>query len=552
LVTNFELGTGGSPTALALTPQGDQIYIANSDEKNSLSSVQFGTRFPDEWHLTSGAVRPLCLPTPFHLVARLGSASMRTAISQVVPVAESCPYEFSFWGIAKGPETNEPPAVAEVLWLSRDCGLLRADQVPIEVQETSAAGSGGVGGTFGAIDAVAQRLPLVLHHKRLMGPVGADQAEVRLSVPTGGEAAIDLVSLIATAEAVANADFKLLQDGQLADWTLSPGITPGVSVLEADEGIQVQNAGAVTAELIQTVVARGDERFVLEFLGRTMRRSVQTNPHLELRWLKADKSLAGSPIIVVQIPPEGLDSLGATGTTPTETTQVEIHLVVPAGTTQDVSRISLRFLAPNIVPVSFIAQAPGELTVSDVRIAFEQVEPAAPPVPDRGLCLPTPPGRQPGETSSGCCFCHRCKSEQTLVEPKPVVTPAGRPALAGRCATCGNELVRFGGPRIPGVPPFSLQRFPAHSPILVRSPLRTGTAAAERTSLTAEVVASIPLTAISGIGEVRARRLTEIGIDSLEKLAETSPQHVAQIEGIDEKMATEFITSAQLLVARPK
>ena len=363
---------------------------------------------------------------------------MPTALSQVVPVVESCPYEFSFWGIASEPVTNEPPAVAEVLWLSSDCGLLRADPVLVERPDLVAI--------EGPEIPLSQ---LVRHRVRLTAPADANQAEVRFSVPTGGRAAIDLVSLSATAETVANADFKLLREGRLADWTLSPETALGVSVLAIESGIRLQNASAATAELLQPVAAQSNQPFTLEFQGKAVvRSSPQTNPRLELRWLKADGAPTGSPTIV-EILPAGLDASVANGTAPADATQAEIHLTVPAGTTQDIKRVSLRFSAPTTVPVTFIAQAPGELTVSDLRVAFEQVEAPLPQIPDRGLCLPTPLGRQPGETSSDCCFCHHCESEQTLVETKPVVTPAGRPALAGRCATCGNALVRFGGPASP-------------------------------------------------------------------------------------------------------
>jgi DNA-binding beta-propeller fold protein YncE len=124
------------PVALALAPQGDQIYVANniSNTNSSVSSIQFGTRLPSEWNLTSGAVTPFCLDVAFHLVAVLGSDTMPTGLSQVVPVAESSLYEFSFWGIARETDTNEPPAVAEVLWRGGDCGPLGSpDPIPIKL-----------------------------------------------------------------------------------------------------------------------------------------------------------------------------------------------------------------------------------------------------------------------------------------------------------------------------------------------------------------------------------------------------------------------------------
>lgn len=529
-----------SPTALALTPQGDRVYVVTDDDNSSLISIQVGTRLPAEWSRTSGLVTPVCWPDPFHLVAVLGfplqaPKPMPTALSQVVPVAESCPYEFGFWGIA-----SEPDAMAEVLWLSRDCGLLRMDQVPIQVV-LGPENKGSAVRFFAHVgDAVAQRPPLVFHRQRLIVPEGADQAEVRFSVPAGVVAVIDMVSLIATAEVVSNADFKLLREGRLADWILSPSMAPGVSVLHIESGIRLQNASAATAELVQTVAAKSNQPFTLEFQGKAVAGAgaqAQANPCVELRWLKADGAATGS-LTSIEILPAGLGSSVASGTAPADATLAEIHLIAPAGTTQEIKRVSLRFLPPTTVPVTFIAQAPGELTLSDVRIAFEQVEASLPPVPDRGLCVPTPPGHRPGETPGDCCFCHHCESEQTMIETKSVVTPADRPALAGRCATCGTELVRPGGPRVPGAQLLSLRRLPVRSPVL------------HPTTLRAEAAPVPPLTAMAGIGERRARQLAEIGIISIEGLAAAAPEDVARaMKGVSVKNAANFIGRARQLLA---
>jgi len=38
----------------------------------------------------------------------------------------------------------------------------------------------------------------------------------------------------------------------------------------------------------------------------------------------------------------------------------------------------------------------------------------------------------------------------------------------GQLSHCGNALVRFGGPRIPGAQPFPLRRLLATQPIVIR------------------------------------------------------------------------------------
>jgi hypothetical protein len=468
---------------------------------------------------------------------------MSTGLSQVVPVAESSPYEFSFWGIAREPDTNEPPAMAEVLWLGGDCGPLPSDPpVPIKlIEDPPVVAPPPISATLFSANAAGRTASLVLHRVRLTAPAGANQAEVRFTVPSGGAAAIDRVSLLTTSEAVANADFRLQQDDRLTDWALSPELASSFRVFAAADGIELRNFGAASVELVQVAAAKSGEPFTLEFQGKAgVGSTSQTNPRVELRWLKADGTPTGSPT-TTEILPDGFASSSATGTAPGDATQVEIHLGVPAGTTLEVKRVSLRFSTPTPVPVSFIAQAPGELTVSDIRVAFDQVEPAAPPIPERGLCIPTPPGRQPGEAADDCCFCHHCQSEQSMVESKNVTTLAGRPAMMALCATCGSELLRVGGPRVEGAQPLALMQPAVLQPILIRS-----AATGERFHVKA---VAARLTDIRGIGEARARQLFAIGIDSVEKLAASAPETVAKIKFIRVEMASRIIADAKSLIA---
>lgn len=583
---DFLFDTARVPVALALAPLGDQIYVAANpdatDTISSISPIQLGARLPGEWQLTSGAVIPFCLGDPFHLVAVLSSVSMPTGLSQVVPVVESGSYEFSFWGISWESDTNEPPAMAEVLWVGANCGSLGTDPVPIDVfgDIPPTDPSKGLGASLFA-PAVGRAPSLKLHRVRLTAPAGANQAEVRFTVPSGGAAAIDQVSLSTTSEATANADFKLLKEGRLVGWTVSPGVAPGFSVLAALEGIQLRNAGAATVELLQVAAARKGEPFILEFQGKAISGPTQTNPQVELRWLKTDGTPTASSTNI-EIRPDSLGSSAATGVAPDDATQAEIHLSVPAGATLEVKRASLRFLTPTIVPVTFIAEAPGELTVSDIRVAFDRVEPAAPPIPDSGLCVPTPPGREPGETDEDCCFCHHCESAQTMVAAKPVMTAAGRPAMMASCGTCGNELLRAGGRGVSGKQPFLLTPSAGSPPAVIRSASKTaatapfevaakalrltdihGIGGARAKQLTRDGIASVenlaastfgsgtirseePLTAIKGIGNARAAKLAEMGVDTMSKLAAQDPKELVKaLPGMGHGLAARIVEDAR-------
>ncbi|HXQ71242.1 MAG TPA: helix-hairpin-helix domain-containing protein, partial [Pyrinomonadaceae bacterium] len=514
--------------SMALSPLGDQMYVANS-VTNNLSSIQFGTRLPAEWQLTSGEVRPICLPAPFHLAAELSSATLLSSLSQVVPVAPASPYELSFWGIAFEPQLDEPPAIAEVLWLNDACGLLLTDSIPIELSTQNVFEEGA---------------PLALHRltsrqvdgqtQPLTSPAGATQAEVRFSVSKAALARIDRASLAARSEALENGDFKLQKDNQLVGWKLRPDTTPGFNVTVAEDGLHLNNAGRTSVKLVQTVAAESRQPFTFQFEGKVLP-GVSEMPRIELRWLKGDGLAAGESTIV-QLAVDGLDVVLATGNVPADSSSVEIHFVVPPKSTIEVKRISLRYTKTTLVPVKFIAEAPGELNVSDVRVAFDEFVPERPAVPEAGLCKATPPGKQPGQ-SGNSCYCHNCEEETTMTAMKAIMTSEGKPAMMGRCRMCKTELLTRGGPPVTDAELLRLQTEPR--PVVVGSRVSQLT--------TRSIQPEARLTDIKGIGEPRAAQLIDAGIDSVAKLAASTPETVARIKFITPAMASNLIEQAKRL-----
>ena len=543
---NAQSNAGLAQSAFTLAPGEDHIYalVANS---SSMFSLQLGRRVPVEWQLTSGEVFPVCLPSPFHQVAVMGSQTLPTSISQVVPVAQSVAYEFSFWGIAVEPKTDEPPAIAEVLWLNSACGLLQTDPLAIDVIEIQ-------GDLLAheflrhAAAASQQQTPLVFHRlttrsvngkiQPLTAPAGAEQAEVRFTVGKTAAAAIDLLSLMATSEQAANGDFKQQKDGRLEGWTLAPEMPLGFTVVSTEEGIQLINAAAATVELIQTVAATSEEPFSIEFQGKATTTTSSENPRIELRWLKADGSVAGAPT-ALQILTTGLDAASASGTVPKDATRVEIHIVVPAKTTLEAKRVSLQYPRTTTVPVKFVSESPGDLSVSDVRVAFEKIEPTAPRITGQVLCTATPPGREPGQKGDSC-YCHTCEEETIMTDMEPVITEEGRPATKARCSTCRNEVLRAGGPLIAGAETLPLRQTTGVRPMIVTPAALTSPISPPPVS-----AATLNLTDIRGIGEARAKQLTEVGIDSVEKLAASTTESVAKIKFITTKVASQIIAEAK-------
>ncbi|HEY0431270.1 MAG TPA: helix-hairpin-helix domain-containing protein, partial [Pyrinomonadaceae bacterium] len=537
--------SGRTVTTFAFAPAEDKIYVVTTEGQTAstqtslLLPIEIGTRVPAEWQVTSGVVSPVCLPIPFHLAAAMNSESTPTSFSQVVPVAESLAYEFSFWGIAVEPEEDEPPALGEVLWLNGACGLLKVDSIPIQVIEvgddlspTQILGRLGTGS--------AETVRLLLHRARLTSPAGANQAEVRFSVSKNAIAAVDLVSLAATSELAANGDFQLRENNQLVGWNLVPELAPGFRADATPEGIQLSNSGGAPVELVQTIAAESERPFVLQFQGEATAVAPSESPRIELRWLDDGGALVGDPTLL-SIPPSGVDTAMASGTAPKGSTSVELHLVLPPKTTLHVKRVSLRPTKTTTVPVKFIAEAPGDLTVSEVQVSFEQDPPKAPAIGPQGLCNATPPGSEPGKRGDSC-YCHSCEEETLMTDATAVVTEAGRPATKARCSTCKSQVVRAGGPLVVGAEALSRQSMSAA--VMVSS------VALSRPISESQAVGPVPqLIDIRGIGNARAKQLTDSGIDSVEKLAASTPEMVVEkIKFITPSGAAQIIAQAKSLV----
>jgi DNA-binding beta-propeller fold protein YncE len=565
VVETFDLGDVG-PLALAVTPQGDRLYVANEraaagapDEAASISSIQVGTPLLSEWELTSGRVTPVCLPEPFRLGANMGKLSRwgrkePSAISQVVPVSASCVYDFTFWAVADGTD-----AYAELFWLGDDCRLA-AEPLRFPIQASAAATPAPTLDATGAelpgvVGPSAPVPPLLLHRERLTSPAGASQAEVRFNVPSDVETTVGSVSLLATTERVSNPDLGLQKGGQIADWTVSPAVAPGVSLVSTPGGVQLRNASADAAELVQVVPAEGSKPFSLALDGRALARNgTSDTPALVLNWLDSGGQPAGTPVRV-DIFPAGFEAFVAKGTSPADAARAEIRVRVPAGVTQEIRRVSLRFRPTTKVPVTFVSQAPGELTVLDWRVSYEPVEPAPPPIPAKGLCAATPPESLPSDGGAGgegeggeTGFCPRCAKGRTILDAAPRQTRAGRPALSGSCVTCGGQVVRGGGVPVVGAPPLAT-RLSAVRPQVVKLPPRVGAVAPERGKI---LIPLQPFDAIKGIGEVRAQALEALGIDSIRKLAASTPAEVARARSITETLARNFIRQASEIITLVK
>jgi predicted flap endonuclease-1-like 5' DNA nuclease len=484
--------------AAAACPQVD--HLANADFAAWYDVDE--TELPEEWELTAGTISRRHPSGAF-----LGPAS---AVSQVVPVRGGCRYTLSIRFV---PLEDPGDAVAEVLWRGPDCGAVRVDRVPLE-------------------SSAKERT--VVRRALFEAPADADEAEVRLVSDLETVPVVE-VFLGGTSGSIANPDFQEIvrEDGDdaLGTWTVEPpgGVVAGVRGLAT----LLRNPTSVPASVSQRVDVAGGSAFELVLRARLAEAQPGAEPRLELRWLRGEQA-SEEPDVSLPIARATFDRQLAAGEVPADGSGAELRLVLPAGAAILAESVSLRAETSVTTPIDVVAQSPGELRVRDAAVSYDLVEPPAPPVPERGLCGPTPPGKEPGAPPRHCEYCPCCGAEHPFEETAPALTRAGRPAVLGRCTSCGAEVPHLGGEVVHGAPAIGVA--PARPARILVAPVTEA--------------AGLPLTAVFGIGAERARVLIAGGIPTLARLAETAPAEVAEVlEGLPLAGAEQLVAEARRLLA---
>ncbi|MBL8165533.1 MAG: hypothetical protein JNJ61_26355, partial [Anaerolineae bacterium] len=338
---------------------------------------------PDAWTLARGMVargrRVADGPVVLALWATSANGVLRPArLLQEVPVGAGCAYQLRFYYAA--------PFNAASRWMLR---WLDADGA--ELGEDGAALPAR---TRGLRD-VPMR-DLLPYEARLAAPAGATLAEIAFEIDApdedddddddGGIAfAVGLVpqlllagaSFTPTSEALTNTHFWVgttiarpeqqplfVPDG----WTLEGGI----AFREDSGGILVIEADAQTATLTQVAPITAGARYHLRLEGQ----AGTADAALELYWLDADLAPIGQPERVSI----GVYAFGAhlwSGSAPASAASAAVQVVIPAGAALLLNSIHLLREQEQVATLRFLAESPGHLKVSDLRVSFDQ--PAPPP-----------------------------------------------------------------------------------------------------------------------------------------------------------------------------
>jgi predicted flap endonuclease-1-like 5' DNA nuclease len=113
-------------------------------------------------------------------------------------------------------------------------------------------------------------------------------------------------------------------------------------------------------------------------------------------------------------------------------------------------------------------------------------------------------------------------------------------------------MIRSGGALVPDSPRFFGRGVVTPRPFIIVPPRivseTTARVAAPRAASPPDELP--PITAIKGIGERLAAELARRRIKTIADLAKVSPQRVAEVKGVSESQAAQFIAEAQKLLAK--
>lgn len=391
-------------------------------------------------------------PLPiFPIVSTPGAAQLdEFSLSQRVVCRPGTTYLFQFiYGVLFRQAMTAP--AWQVIWLDAEGQTLQIDKALLNLgtKTDSTAPMGTTASTF--------------YHVRVTAPPEAAQAEVRFVQPSPGGLWLEAVSFIPTVETLVNPTFlpaefeEFDSQGRFTPtegdelphwqrisgwWSLEkqPAERTGSPYNLILEGEEVEDA-----VLSQVVDVLPEAHYVLEVSARLTEPSnadlapLASRSRVELRWL--GNGALGAPIVLF-LDGTGFPSRGWAGIAPDGATQLEIRLIHPRQKGDLVIQsISLERANGLTVPLLFLSEAPGELTLSSLGVTYDL--PAAPPglnPPEEPIKLLTLTPRQSGSlnsaptpTLSPTLISSPTESAQPLVAtPTPVPTPA--PTPSGRFA----------------------------------------------------------------------------------------------------------------------
>jgi hypothetical protein len=287
-------------------------------------------------------------------------------LSQRVRVVGGCLYRLHI--AYEVGDFDQPPPTWQIEWLGANQESLRTDEGEIGFKS----------------HIVKEESAPWLYELKLAAPVMATEADVRLIQQSPGAFFLYTVSLSPTLESLLNGRFAVWHvDSHGFDiappigWILHGSVDP---LDDLPNGAKLRGDGPEDAVLSQVTDVIAGETYELQVsvypVSRDdpVARPVQQRARLELHWL-GDAGRVGPPVIM---PLDGKDfPLHAlSGVAPEDAKQAEIRLVQPRGRDSlFIESVSLMQVDLVNVPLIFLAETPGELTVSDLKVTYDLLQP---------------------------------------------------------------------------------------------------------------------------------------------------------------------------------
>lgn len=243
-------------------------------------------------------------------------------------------------------------------------------------------------------DAVQIGVWQYLYEARLVAPSGAANAMVQFVQPQSGILVIEDVSISPASSALSNGSFLMWTAGQgdkpspltPLNWeyqghidrvtTASGAMLPGVVLSGEEEEASLVQRAQVRPEESYTLLVRSQ---AAPFAQDGDPRPAGNHPRIEMVWMKGDLAVGDAAVLVLD--GRGFRDRSWSGTAPAESESAEIRITFPVGSgSLQIDSISLDRSEMVPVPLTFLSEAPGELKVSGLKVAYDLPQPTGPEV----------------------------------------------------------------------------------------------------------------------------------------------------------------------------
>lgn len=303
--------------------------------------------------------------------------SAASGISQTVATLAGIDYQLSVLASIRIRD-----AKAELIWRADDCAVVKVDELTLEAMPSEA--------TLSTLEVVSEIPAHRLYRLRATAPEGSNQVEVRLLIPENGAAHVDRVSLVASPQKLANHDLQEYDHQTIPGWAVEPTDALTNKMLHVGyrlEGREISNMSDDLQPIIlaQTISVSAAQIINVGFSGRNMTDSTDhdavSDPEILLRLIN---QASGDLMLEMQrvITQASSDQHSLNTVVPDGADQAEIAIVLPQGRRLAVQALTLELSDAQQVPVTFLSEAPGELTLRDLRVGYEPKPAPQLPVPE--------------------------------------------------------------------------------------------------------------------------------------------------------------------------